>query len=57
MAETKQKRVSRKTKRVGRAKRNETSKKDEHLDGCDVKIEDADATPDEDLPAAEGGVA
>lgn len=26
-----------------------------HIDGCDVQIEDP--TPDEDLPAAEGGVA
>src|SRR5688572_28915776 len=57
VAETKAKRVAKKTKRVGRAKRNQTSKKDEHLDGCDLKIEKTDATPDEDLPAAEGGVA
>jgi hypothetical protein len=27
------------------------------VDGCDVPIEDRDATPDEDLPAAQGGVA
>lgn len=27
------------------------------LDGCDLKLEQAEATPDEDLPAAEGGVA
>ena len=26
------------------------------VDGCDVEITDEDATPDEDLPAAEGGV-
>ena len=57
VAETKKDRVSKKAKRVDRAKRRQTSKTDEHLDGCDVKIEDADATPDEDLPAAEGGVA
>ena len=57
MAETEKKRVSKKTKRVGQAKRRQTSKKDEHVDGCDVDIEEADATPDEDLPAAEGGVA
>ena len=57
MAETKKKRVSKRTKRVGQANRRQTSKKDEHVDGCDVEIENADATPDEDLPAAEGGVA
>jgi hypothetical protein len=27
------------------------------IDGCDCSIEEADATPDEDLPAAVGGVA
>lgn len=27
------------------------------VDGCDVEITDEDATTDEDLPAAEGGVA
>lgn len=27
------------------------------LDACDLKLTEADATPDEDLPAAEGGVA
>ena len=27
------------------------------VDGCDVPIADTDATSDEDLPAAEGGVA
>jgi len=26
------------------------------LDACDLKLEEADATLDEDLPAAEGGV-
>ena len=30
---------------------------DETLDGCTGAIPDKDATPDEDLPAAEGGVA
>lgn len=30
---------------------------DDELDGCDVEISEADATPDEDLPVAEGGVA
>ena len=29
---------------------------DEDLDGCECKIDEADATPDEDLPAAVGGV-
>ncbi len=27
------------------------------LDACDLKLTAAEATPDEDLPAAEGGVA
>lgn len=27
------------------------------IDGCDVVINDEDATPDENLPAAEGGIA
>lgn len=27
------------------------------LDACDLKLSEADATPDEDLPVAEGGVA
>ncbi len=30
---------------------------DEKLDACDLKLTEAEATPDEDLPAAEGGVA
>lgn len=30
---------------------------DEALDGCTGAIAEKDATPDEDLPAAEGGVA
>lgn len=30
---------------------------DEALDGCTGAIPEKDATPDEDLPAAEGGVA
>jgi hypothetical protein len=29
---------------------------EEERDGCDLRIDEADATPDEDLPAAEGGV-
>lgn len=39
---------------------NETDKTEvqdtENLDGCDCTIEETDATPDEDLPAADGGV-
>lgn len=30
---------------------------EQDIDGCDCPIEDNDATPDEDLPAADGGVA
>lgn len=30
--------------------------KDDEIDGCDCPIEEADNTPDEDLPAADGGV-
>jgi len=30
---------------------------EDEIDGCDVEVEDKDVTPDEDLPAAEGGVA
>lgn len=30
---------------------------DDDLDGCGTPIEAEDETPDEDLPAAEGGVA
>jgi hypothetical protein len=29
----------------------------EEVDACDFKLLEAEATPDEDLPAAEGGVA
>lgn len=29
---------------------------EDEIDGCDVEIEEKDVTPDEDLPAAEGGV-
>jgi hypothetical protein len=29
---------------------------EDKIDGCDVEIKDEDATLDEDLPAAEGGV-
>ncbi len=30
---------------------------EDDIDGCDCPIDEADATPDEDLPAADGGVA
>jgi hypothetical protein len=30
---------------------------EDDIDGCDVPIRDQEATPDEDLPVAEGGVA
>jgi hypothetical protein len=30
--------------------------KEDDIDGCDCSIDEADATPDEDLPAADGGV-
>jgi hypothetical protein len=30
---------------------------EEEADGCDVVLTDEEATPDEDLPVAEGGVA
>lgn len=30
---------------------------EDEMDGCDVEMTDEDATLDEDLPAAEGGVA
>lgn len=29
---------------------------DEHVDGCDIEFLDSEATPDEALPAATGGV-
>ena len=29
---------------------------DDDVDGCDCEFKEADATPDEDLPAARGGV-
>lgn len=32
------------------------SREIEEVDGCDVEFLDADATPDEELPAAVGGV-
>ena len=34
----------------------QTQGAEEDRDGCDLHIDAADATPDEDLPAAEGGV-
>lgn len=30
---------------------------EDNIDGCDCPIEEADSTPDENLPAAVGGVA
>jgi hypothetical protein len=30
---------------------------EDDIDGCDCPIDEADETPDEDLPAADGGVA
>ncbi|MGR9045813.1 MAG: hypothetical protein ACU83N_10985 [Gammaproteobacteria bacterium] len=30
---------------------------EEEIDGCDCEFDKADETPDEDLPAADGGVA
>lgn len=35
----------------------EPKKMEDDIDGCDCPIEDTDATQDEDLPAADGGVA
>jgi hypothetical protein len=29
---------------------------DDDIDGCDCSIDEAGVTPDEDLPAADGGV-
>jgi hypothetical protein len=41
-----------------RAPRHVRAAEHEHmLDACDLKLEVSEATPDEDLPAAEGGVA
>jgi len=34
----------------------EIAEKDDDIDGCDCNFNEADATPDEDLPAAHGGV-
>lgn len=33
-----------------------TEETESEIDGCDCPFEEADATPDEDLPAAVGGV-
>ena len=38
-------------------KETEIEDTEDDMDGCDCSIDDADATPDEDLPAAVGGVA
>lgn len=35
----------------------ETTETEDEFDGCEHPINDADATPDEDLPASVGGVA
>jgi len=32
------------------------SEEEDDLDGCDVPVDDDDATSDEDLPPAEGGI-
>lgn len=34
----------------------DTDEEDDDIDGCDVEFSDNDATPDEDLPLAIGGV-
>jgi hypothetical protein len=34
-----------------------TAEREQVLDACELKLEVSEATPDEDLPAAEGGVA
>lgn len=33
-----------------------TIPQEDDIDGCDHPVDEADATPDEDLPAATGGV-
>lgn len=35
----------------------DTAEVADEIDGCDCTIPEEDATPDEDLPAADGGVA
>ena len=49
MASKEKKRKDRKLRRSSRSAK--------FSDGCDLKIKKGDATPDEDLPAARGGVA
>ena len=56
--------VSKKTKAKRPVKKTKTSARrpapvaheDDHVDGCDVEIGEADATADADLPPARGGV-
>ena len=45
------------TKRRRDRKSRRSSKNTRLADGCDLKIRKSEATPDEDLPAAKGGVA
>lgn len=58
--------ASNRKKKSAPAKRTSTAPKGVHdaarhagqeLDACDFRMLEAEATPDEDLPAAEGGVA
>jgi hypothetical protein len=46
-----------KKKKAYRTRGQRSLPREEALDGCDVHIGERDATPDEDLPAADGGVA
>jgi hypothetical protein len=39
-----------------KTRRRSVETKPEDVDGCDMRLGEADATPDEDLPAARGGV-
>jgi hypothetical protein len=49
------KRPARKTKTSARRPA-PVAHEDDHVDGCDVEIGEADATADADLPPARGGV-
>ena len=58
--------ASTRTKKPSPAKKASVARKGAHeatkhvgqeLDACDLELLEAEATPDEDLPAAEGGVA
>jgi hypothetical protein len=46
-----------KEKKLKASKSRRSSRSAKFSDGCDLKIKKGDATPDEDLPAAKGGVA